>query len=202
MYLHNRRPWICCQLQTSVHWCRLLFWSGLNAYKGGLLILVLRPEPNGRPLYQPKMSKKNVTMAEHHLNQFIIQNGDIWITCIAASRMNCFAWSDQMAGTVRTHKMSSDQDESLFSVTLGSERLECVSCFVDTEVSRCSRDVSKFIELSLQSSLIVVFSNKASKWFFRYLIASENTFKAGSFFPFCALSFNFFNFCFVICKKK
>lgn len=98
--------------------------------------------------------------------------------------------------------MSSDQDESLFSVTLGSERLECVSCFVDTEVSRCSRDVSKFIELSLQSSLIVVFSNKASKWFFRYLIASENTFKAGSFFPFCALSFNYFNFCFVICKKK
>lgn len=50
-------------------------------------------------------------------------------TCIAASRMSCFAWSVQMAGTVRTHKISSDQEDSLF----GSENFACVSVLlVDT----------------------------------------------------------------------
>lgn len=54
-------------------------------------------------------------------------------TCIAASRMNCFAWSVQMAGTVRTHKMSSDQENSFFSVTFGPENFACVSVLlVDT----------------------------------------------------------------------
>lgn len=63
-------------------------------------------------------------------------------TCIAASRMNCFAWSVQMAGTVRTHKMSSDQDESLF----GSENFACVSVllvdtfFLESELSFLSSE--------------------------------------------------------------
>lgn len=62
--------------------------------------------------------------------------------CIAASRMNCFAWSVQMAGTVRTHKMSSDQDESLF----GSENFACVSVllvdtfFLESELSFLSSE--------------------------------------------------------------
>lgn len=132
-------------------------------------------------------------------------------TCIAASRMNCFAWSVQMAGTVRTHKMSSDQEDLFFSVTFGAENFACVclynllSHFLLTNLNfqfcllrkmNCSRTDHHFFWV------LNFLISKSSKWFYRYLIASANTFKAGSLFPFSAINLKFFNLCPDICNEK